>query len=121
MLVIQSILERMENSMLKCYGYVVRIEDNRWHKRIMTCSPEGRRRRGRAEVKWEKGAERMMKQRNMTTNELVNRQLGQPKIYNCWDPGKLTKRTIDVYIYIYNKMMTKLNVSVALTDTDDRV
>ena len=86
--------------MLTCYGCVVRMEDNRWHKRIMTCLPEGRLRRGLAEVKWEKEAERVMKQRNMTSNETVNRQLGQLKIYNFWDPGKLIKRIIDVYIYI---------------------
>ena len=36
MRVIQTILERIEKSMLKCYGYVVRVEGNRWHKRIMT-------------------------------------------------------------------------------------
>ena len=87
--------------MLKCYGYVVGMEDNRWRKRIMTCSPEERRRRGRAEVQVEKEAERMMKQRNITSKEALKRQLGRPKIYACWGPGKLIQRKIDVYIYIY--------------------
>jgi hypothetical protein len=99
--VIRTVLERMEGSMLKCYGHVVRKEDNRWRKRIMTCSPEGRRRRERAEVKLEKEADRVMKQRDTTCKVAVNRQLGRPKIYNCWDPGELIQRKMDVYIYIY--------------------
>ena len=36
------ILERMENSMLKWYGHVVHMEDERWPKRIMTWSLGGR-------------------------------------------------------------------------------
>jgi hypothetical protein len=89
----------MEKSMLKYYGYVEGMEDKRWRKRIMTCSPKGRRRRGRAEVKRKKEAEREMKQKNIRPNEAINRQLGRPKIYNCRDPGKLIQRKIDVYIY----------------------
>jgi hypothetical protein len=34
----------MENNMLKWYGQVTRMEDNRWPERIMTWSPEGSRR-----------------------------------------------------------------------------
>jgi hypothetical protein len=37
------------------------MEDNRWPKRIMAWSPEGRR-RGRPEMKWERELERLMKQ-----------------------------------------------------------
>ena len=43
-----------EENVLKWYGYVVRMDDNRWPKRIRTSPPEGRLRRGRSEVKWEK-------------------------------------------------------------------
>jgi hypothetical protein len=64
MWVTQTILERLDKNMLKWYGHVVRMEDNRWPKRIMTWSPEERRRRGRPEVKWEKEVERVTKQRN---------------------------------------------------------
>jgi len=60
MWVTQTILERLEKSMLKLYGHVVRMEDNRWPKRIMTWLPEGRQRRGRPEVKWEKETERVV-------------------------------------------------------------
>jgi hypothetical protein len=36
--------------MLKWYGHVVRMVDNRWPTQILTLSPEGRR-RGKLEVK----------------------------------------------------------------------
>jgi len=57
----QTDLERMENNMLKCYGNVLRVGDNRWSERILTWSPEGRKRRGRPEMKWEREVERAMK------------------------------------------------------------
>jgi hypothetical protein len=71
---VKTILERMENNMLKWYGHVLRMEDNGWPKRIMTWSPEGRR-RGRPEMKWERGVERVMKQKNLTPEDAVNRQI----------------------------------------------
>jgi hypothetical protein len=46
--VTQTILERMENN---TYGHILRMEDNRWPKRIMTWSPEGIR-IGKPEIKW---------------------------------------------------------------------
>jgi hypothetical protein len=48
--VTQTILERMENNMLKWYGHVLHMEDNTWPKRTITWSPEGRRRRGRLKM-----------------------------------------------------------------------
>jgi hypothetical protein len=44
----------------------------------MTWSPKGRRRRrrrGRPEMKWEREVERVMKQKNLTPEDAVNRQL----------------------------------------------
>jgi len=58
-------LERMQNNVLKWYGHVVRMDDNRWPKRLMTWLPEGRRRRGRPEAKWEEEVGRVMKGRNL--------------------------------------------------------
>jgi hypothetical protein len=40
--VIQTILERHENNMLKWSGHVVRMEGNRWPRRIMTWLSEER-------------------------------------------------------------------------------
>jgi len=54
--------------------FVVRMTDNRRHKRIMTRSPEGRRRRGRPEVRWEEEGERVMTQKNLMFDEPVNHQ-----------------------------------------------
>ena len=34
---------RNENSLLKMYGLLLRLGDNRWSKCILTCSPEGRK------------------------------------------------------------------------------
>jgi len=50
--------------MLKWYGKVTRMKDNRWPERIMTWSPEGSRRRGRPEAKRDEEVERLMKHRN---------------------------------------------------------
>jgi hypothetical protein len=41
----QPILERKENNMLKWYGHVFRMEDNRWRKCIMTWSRKEEERR----------------------------------------------------------------------------
>ena len=41
--VTETILERMENNMLKWYGHVLRMEDNRWSKRIVTWSQGGKK------------------------------------------------------------------------------
>jgi hypothetical protein len=53
----------MGNNMLKCYGHVLRMEDNRWPKRIMTWLPVGgmkkRQKKTRNEV------ERGMKQKRI--------------------------------------------------------
>ena len=65
----------MANNMLQCYEHVLSIGDNRWPKRIMHLSPEGRKRRGRPETKWEKEVKRVMKQKNLTPEEAINRQI----------------------------------------------
>jgi hypothetical protein len=43
--VTQTVLERMENNLLQWSGDVLRIGDNRWPERMLTWSPEGRKRR----------------------------------------------------------------------------
>ena len=47
--------------MLKLFGHVVSMENNRWLKRILT--RVGRQRRGRPDVKKEKEVKRDMKQK----------------------------------------------------------
>jgi hypothetical protein len=47
----QTILERMENNLLKYYGRVLGMRDKRWPQGILTWSPEGRKRHA---MKWER-------------------------------------------------------------------
>jgi len=84
MWVTQAVLESLENNTLKWYGHGVRIVDKIWGNRIMTRSLEGRR----PEVKWERKIESLMKQRNLTTDDAVNRQLWRLKTGNRWVAGK---------------------------------
>jgi hypothetical protein len=86
--VTQTVLERMENDMLKWYAHVAGMEGHRWPKGIMTWSPEGRREWRRPEAKWEKEVERVM-ERNLTRDDAVNRQLWRLKTCNRWTTGKL--------------------------------
>jgi hypothetical protein len=51
------------------------MEDNRWLRRIMIRSLEGIKRRGRPEIKWEREVESVIKQKNLTPQDAVNRQL----------------------------------------------
>jgi len=78
----QTILESQENNLLKWYGHVVRMDYKIWRKRIMTWSPEARRQRGRPDVKWEKEVESVMTQRNLTSDDAVNRQQWRMKTVN---------------------------------------
>jgi len=65
------------------------MEDNRCTKGL----PEGKR-QGRAEVKWEKEVERVMKQKNLISDDAVNRQLWPQKNSNRWTTGKKNDRSI---------------------------
>jgi hypothetical protein len=64
--------------------------DKRWPERRVSRSPEGRRQRVRSEVLWEKEVERVMKKRNLISNDAVNRQLWCLKNGTWWTSGKLT-------------------------------
>jgi len=57
----------MENNILKWYGHVVRMENNRCRKRIVMLSAGGRWRGGWPAVKWEMEVMRVMKQKNLTS------------------------------------------------------
>jgi hypothetical protein len=74
--VTQTILERMEYNMLKWYGHVLCMKDNRWPKRITTWLLEGIIRiRGRPEMQWKREVGRVMKQKNLTPEDTINWQL----------------------------------------------
>jgi hypothetical protein len=87
--VTQTIVGRLEENLSKWNRHVLRMEDNRWHERIVSRSPEGRLQHGRSEVLWEKEVESVVKQRNLTSDRAVNRQIWRIKNSNCWTSGKL--------------------------------
>ena len=51
----------MENNVLKRYGDISCVGNNRWPKLILTRSPKGRKRGGTPKFKWEKEVEIVMK------------------------------------------------------------
>jgi len=71
--VTQTVLQRMENNMLKGYGHV-RKKNNRWAQQTMTWSPG---RRGQCTASWEEEVGSVMKQKNLTTDDAINWQLWQ--------------------------------------------
>ena len=79
--------------MLKWYERVIRVEDDRWRKRIMKWSPEGRLRGGRIEAKWETEIEGVMKKGNVTSDDAINWRIWRVKISNRWTNGKVILRT----------------------------
>jgi hypothetical protein len=65
------------------------MHGHRCPKGIMTWSPEERRGGRRPEAKWEKEVERVMKERNLTRDDAVHRQLRRLKTSNRWATEKL--------------------------------
>ena len=61
----QSILDRIQRRQLKWYGHILRMEDNRWPKKIYLWTPHGRRRRGRPQLSWRNQVTEFMKSRGM--------------------------------------------------------
>jgi len=65
----------VKSNMLKWYGHVLCVGDNRWPKQILTWSLEGRQMRWRPKMKWDIEVKRVMKQKNPISkrcNNLVN-------------------------------------------------
>jgi hypothetical protein len=86
--------------MLKWYAHVVGMEDKRWPKRIMTWSPGERRRRGRNELKWGKEREAVMNQKNLTSDDTINRQLCRIKSSNRRTAGKLIDIHLNLMVFL---------------------
>jgi hypothetical protein len=59
--------------MLRWYGHVACMKDNRWPKLVISRSPGGRGQRGRPEVQWGIEIERVIKGRNLTSDDTVTR------------------------------------------------
>ena len=64
----QSILDRSQRRQLKWYRHLIRMEDNRWPKKIYQWTPYDRRRRGRPQQSRRNQVTNFMKNRNMEEN-----------------------------------------------------
>jgi hypothetical protein len=53
--VTRSLLEDIKTKQLKWYGHVQRMEEGRLPKKVMKCSTQGRRKRGRPKATWAEG------------------------------------------------------------------
>ena len=53
--------------MLKLYANVLCMGGNTWPNQILTWSAEGRKRRERPEIKWEREVKTVIKQNNLNT------------------------------------------------------
>ena len=53
--VTRSLLDDIKIKQLQWYGHVQRMEEGRLPKKVMKCSPPGRRKRGRPKVTWAEG------------------------------------------------------------------
>ena len=87
-------LDRLENKCLKWYERVVRMEDNRWHKRIMKWSPEGRQNEDDSKQK----LRGVMKKGIITSDDTINWRLWRLKMNNRWTNGKMIHRSRKVAI-----------------------
>ena len=69
-------VERIRSNALELYGHILGLGGNGWPKRILTWSPEGRKKRkGKPEIKCERELERVVKPNNLTPEDSVNRQI----------------------------------------------
>lgn len=64
----ETIIDRIEKRSLVWFGHLLRMEDSRWPKRVLSWQPQGRNRRGRPRRSWNEGITRAMRDRGMDEN-----------------------------------------------------
>jgi hypothetical protein len=62
----------VESGILKWYGHLLRMGNNRGPMRIFTWSTEGRKVRASPYMKWKREVEGVIKQKDLTPNGAVN-------------------------------------------------
>ena len=74
---VTSILDLIEKSKLRWYGHVQRMTDDRYPKKALNWTPEGRRPVGRPRMRWMKGVEEGLEKRGTTIEEVTEEELYQ--------------------------------------------
>ena len=61
----RSLLEDIKTKQLKRYGHVQRMEEGRLPKKVMECSPPGRRKLGRPKLTWAEEIRGLMEEKGL--------------------------------------------------------
>ena len=67
---VMSVLDLIEESKMRWYGHVMRMEDERYPKRMLEWIPDARRPVGRPRARWMKGIEEALESRNTSLGEI---------------------------------------------------
>ena len=70
----ETVVERVEKRSLKWFGHMLRMDDERWPKRIFNWKPPGRNRRGRPRKSWNEAIRQAMRERNLDEEMAYNRE-----------------------------------------------
>jgi hypothetical protein len=66
---------RIKNKGLSWFGYALRMEEERWPKRLYQWKPPGKRKRGRPKKSWREEMMTAMKSRGLNIEDAQDRQL----------------------------------------------
>jgi hypothetical protein len=70
----------MKDKKTKWYGHVQRMEDGRPPKKVMKCSPPGRRKRGRTKLTWAEEIRGLMEEKGLMEEDWNDRDKWKKKI-----------------------------------------
>ncbi|XP_073994543.1 uncharacterized protein [Rhodnius prolixus] len=70
----KTILYTIETKRLKWYGHLMRMDEDRWPRRIHSFTPQERRKRGRPRKRWMEGVEQAMAARGLREGDWEDRE-----------------------------------------------
>ncbi|KAK4876924.1 hypothetical protein RN001_009430 [Aquatica leii] len=72
--VTETIIERIEKRSLKWFGHILRMEENKWPKRLFAWKPTGKNKKSRARCSWNDGIRKAMRDRDLKEDVAYNRK-----------------------------------------------
>lgn len=75
-----TIIDRIERNGLVWFGHLMRMDDNRWPKKLFRWVPPGKKKRGRPRRSWNEGIRRAMNERNLDEEMAQNREAWQREL-----------------------------------------